>query len=67
MSGDGWRTAEQMAAEWGTTPRIVIGYVVKLGLRDTTAHARGHGSAREYSPEAQGLIHREWRSYGGPA
>lgn len=62
-----WLTSEQMATEWGTNARVVVGIVVKLGLRDATAHARGHGSAREYSPEAQGLIHREWRSYGRPA
>lgn len=61
---DAWRTVAELASLWSTTRGLVERAISMLGIRDSI-HAKGEGDARCYSPAAQGLIHREWRSRGG--
>lgn len=57
-----WRTVAEMAAAWGASERDVEQALLLTGVRDSTAHAAGTGSARRWSPQAQGLVKVELRS-----
>ena len=61
----GWRTVAEMSEAWGATERDVANAILIVGVRDSKAHADGEGAARRWSPQAQALARREWRSREG--